>query len=268
MTSTDDRLSRNAELAMDYEQFISSVEDAVGPADGPVTLRALADRLSGVQARHVIVRLAPDPAPTPPPDGPAVHIDLDEYRPRVRERRQPERASRYRNAEVGVPTLLDVLGPEVFERRASQRSDDDSALRQPPVASVVPLSVYFGRVVAPAHVVDDVAKRFADAVLETLAERIGPVAVDGLVERLPVELRPVLKHAPHIYPGTGRHVRLQRLLDHVAERDDDCPMLDVQPERPMLAVRPEADSENELLHLARHLAFRLPSGYAVRWVDR
>jgi hypothetical protein len=36
----------------------------------------------------------------------------------------------------------------------------------------------------------------------------------------------------------------------------------------MLAVRPEADSENELLHLARHLAFRLPSGYAVRWVDR
>ncbi|MDT4930239.1 MAG: hypothetical protein QOF92_3106, partial [Pseudonocardiales bacterium] len=162
---------------MDYEQFISSVEDAVGPADGPVTLRALADRLSGVQARHVIVRLAPDPAPTTPPDGPVVHIDLDEYRPRVRERRQPERASRYRNAEVGVPTLLDVLGPEVFERRASQRSDDDSALRQPPVASVVPLSVYLGRVVAPAHVVDDVAKRFADAVLETLAERIGPVAV-------------------------------------------------------------------------------------------
>jgi uncharacterized protein (DUF2267 family) len=253
---------------MDYEQFISSVEDAVGPADGPVTLRALADRLSGVQARHVIVRLAPDPAPTPPPDGPVVHIDLDEYRPRVRERRQPERASRYRNAEVGVPTLMDVLGPEVFERRATQRPDDDSAVPQPPVASVVPLSVYFGRVVAPAHVVDDVAKRFADAVLEALAERIGPVGVDGLVERLPAELRPVLKHAPHIHPGTGRHVRLQRLLDHVAERDDDCPMLDVQPERPMLAVRPEADSENELLHLARHLAFRLPSGYAVRWVDR
>jgi hypothetical protein len=35
-------------------------------------------------------------------------------------------------------------------------------------------------------------------------------------------------------------------------------MLDVQPERPMLAVRPEADPEIELLHLARHLAFRLP----------
>jgi hypothetical protein len=116
MTSTDDRLSRNAELAMNYEQFISSVEDAVGPADGPVTLRSLADRLSGVQARHVIVRLAPDPAPTPPPDGPVVHIDLDEYRPRVRERRQPERASSYRSAEVGVPTLLDVLGPEVHRK--------------------------------------------------------------------------------------------------------------------------------------------------------
>ncbi|MGX7681222.1 DUF2267 domain-containing protein [Jatrophihabitans sp. DSM 45814] len=253
---------------MDYEQFISSVEDAVGPADGPVALRSLADRLSGVPDRQVFVRLARDPAPTPPPDGPPVHIDVDEYRPRVRERRQPKRASRYRSAEAGVPTLLDVLGPEVFERWAIQRSDDDSAVRPPPVASVVPLSFYFGRIVAPAHVVEDVPKRFADAVLETLAERIGPVAVDGLVERLPAELRPVLRHARHIYPGTGKHVRLQRLLDHVAERDDGCPMLDVQPERPMLAVRTEADPEIELLHLARHLAFRLPSGYAVRWMDR
>jgi hypothetical protein len=36
----------------------------------------------------------------------------------------------------------------------------------------------------------------------------------------------------------------------------------------MLTVRPEADPEIELLHLAGHPAFRLPSGYAVRWMDR
>jgi uncharacterized protein (DUF2267 family) len=250
---------------MDYEQFISSVEDAVGPADGPTTLRTLADRLSGVQARSVIVRLAPEPASTPLPSGPPVHIDLDEYRPRVGEWGHPG-GTAARRAEVVFSTLLEILGPDTFERRAGQPPEPLSS--RSPAVSAVPASVYFGKVAPPAHVVEDIARRFADAVLETLAERINPVEVDGLIERLPVELQPVLRHAPQIYPGTGKHVRLQRLLDHVAERDDTCEALEAQPSRPALSVRPEATIENDLLHLARQLAFRLPPGYTLRWDSR
>jgi uncharacterized protein (DUF2267 family) len=250
---------------MDYEQFVASVEDAVGPDDAPVTLRTLADRLSAVQVRVAPVRLARDPAPTPPPDGPAVHVDVDEYRPRVGA--SPRRESAYRTPEVVVDTLLDVLGPEIFERRAAQSAEPEPVVEtpQPAVQSRLPLSVFFGRVGPPAHVVDDVACRFADAVLETLAERISPVAVDGMVERLPTELRPVLAHATRIYPGTGKHTRLQRLLDHVAERDETCATIEAQPTRPVLSIRPASLSEAELLHLARSLALRLPPGYTVRW---
>jgi uncharacterized protein (DUF2267 family) len=249
---------------MDYEQFILSVEDAVGPDEGPTTLRTLADRLSGMQARHVIIRLAPDLAPTPLPSGPAVHIGVDDYLPKVGARRRMDRGAERRDAEAVFTTLLDVLGPEVFERRAAERP----APPQRPVVSAVPLSVFFGRVTPPAHVVEDVARRFADAVVETLAERINPVAIDDLVDRLPAALQPVLKHATHVYPGTGKHTRLQRLLDHVAERDDGCPALEAQPARPTFRVRPEVNSETELLHLARQLAVRLPPGYAVSWADR
>ena len=256
---------------MDYEQFISSVEDAVGPVDAPTTLRTLADRLSGVHVRSAVVRLAPEPAPSSVPAGPMVRIDLDDYLPPVAAWKGSP-ADTVRQAEAVFATLLDVLGPELFERQAFERRATRPlparGRPQSPVVAAVPLSVFFSRVTPPAHVVADTARRFADAVLETLAERMAPAEVAALVERLPAEMQCVLKYASHVYPGTGKHTRLQRLLDHVAERDDTCEELDAQPPRAPLAVRPEVGAEAELLHLARQLVVRLPPGYALSWERR
>jgi uncharacterized protein (DUF2267 family) len=257
---------------MDYEQFIASVEDAVEPTKEPATLRTLADRLSGMQTRRAVVRLAPELAPTPLPTGPVTHIDVDEYLPGIGDPKNLDRGIAHRNAEVVFETMLDVLGPEAFESVAIQRLDTEldtelgtelgtEAPPQRPMLSVVPLSVFFGRLAPPAQVTADTAQRFADAVVETLTERISAGAIDDLVERLPVELRPVLRHARDVYPGTGKHRRLQGLLDHVAERDDTCPALDAQPARPVLTLRAAAISEQDVLRLA----VRLPRGYTVSW---
>ena len=249
---------------MDYEQFIASVDDAVEPTREPATLRTLADRLSGTQTRRAVAQLAPELAPTPLPIGPVTHIDVDEYLPGIGNPKNLDRAMAHRNAEVVFETLLDVLGPEAFEQIAMPRSGTGSGTEAAPqrlMLSVVPLSVFFGRLAPPAQVTADTAQRFADAVVETLTERISPGAIDDLVERLPVELRPVLRHARDVYPGTGKHRRLQGLLDHVAERDDTCPALDPQPARPVLTLRAAAISEQDVLRLA----VRLPQGYAVSW---
>jgi uncharacterized protein (DUF2267 family) len=253
---------------MDYEQFIASVDDAVEPTQEPATLRTLADRLSGRQTRRAVARLAPELAPTPLPTGPVTHIDVDEYLPGIGDPKNLDRGMAHRHAEVVFETLLDVLGPEAFEQVAMPRSGTGSGTgfgtEAPPqraMLSVVPLSVFFGRLAPPAQVTADTAQRFADAVVETLTERISPGAIDDLVERLPVELRPVLRHASDVYPGTGKHRRLQGLLDHVAERDDTCPALDAQPARPVLTLRAAAISEEDVLRLA----VRLPPGYTVSW---
>jgi uncharacterized protein (DUF2267 family) len=256
---------------MDYEQFISSVEDAVGPAAEPHTLRTLADRLSGVQTRQVVVRLASELPATPLPTGPVEHLDVDAYLPGMAKRSSPNRSTARRNAEVVFQSLLDVLGPEVFENLITERVDRNRVDRNPvdrnsappPLISALPLSVFFDNVAPPASVVPDTTRRFADAVMETLTERIPPAAIEDLVERLPTELQPVLRHAREVYPATGKHRRLQRLLDHVAERDGSCPALDAQHARPVLTVRPAAISEQDL----SQLAIRLPKGYTVRWTN-
>lgn len=255
---------------MDYEQFISSVEDALGPAQCPATLRTLADRLSGVQIRQVVVRLAAQLAATPLPRGPIERVDLDGFQPGIA-RRRPGQGIAQHSADVVFATMLDLLSPQDYEQLATSGVGTSRA-PQPPMVSVVPLSVFFDNVAPPAQVTPDTTGRFADAVVEALAERIAPVAIDELVGRLPVEMHPVLKHARDVYPATGRHVRLQRLLDHVAERDDDCPALAAQPARPLLTVRaqrdagvdrdPDIDPEQGVAHLA----FRLPAGYTVSWL--
>jgi uncharacterized protein (DUF2267 family) len=114
------------------------------------------------------------------------------------------------------------------------------------------------RVADRAGVDAEAARRVTDAVLETLAERIGGREVEDLVARLPMELHPPLRAGDAASHGAARRMSLDDFVRRIAEREGVTPTEAREHARAVFATLREAVGEEEF----RDVSAQLPLEYA------
>jgi uncharacterized protein (DUF2267 family) len=217
-----------------YERFLATVEQlsdrpygAAEPA-ARATLQTLGELLSSQQARELAAEL-----PEPPRgwllDVEQHHQDLavTDFIARVAAREGSDQASAEKDAEAVLAALARVLRghelehltrhlPEEYTRlvREAEREHRDSGAR-----AVVVGDVFLERVARRAALEPAEARRAAEAVLETLAERLAGGAVDDLADELPQDLHPALERGESRTGGKAQRLSLDEFVRRVAERE-------------------------------------------------
>jgi uncharacterized protein (DUF2267 family) len=97
------------------------------------------------------------------------------------------------------------------------------------------------------------AMRAAEAVVETLAERISGGEIDDLDSRLPLELHPALERGRVASGDHARSMPLQSFLRRVAEREGVPPAEALVHARAVLATLREAVGDEEFLDVISEL---------------
>src|SRR4051794_38324903 len=90
-----------------------------------------------------------------------------------------------------------------------------------PAVRVMEADEFLRRVASRAGVDRPTAERAADAVLETLAERIAGGEVRDLIARLPLELHDLLRRGEQRTGGNAVPMSFDQFVGHVAERESD-----------------------------------------------
>jgi uncharacterized protein (DUF2267 family) len=257
---------------MDYEAFIRHVsegtglgrEDAVSASHA--VLQTLAERIAPGEARDLAALLPPELAPWVATTAPAEGFDADEFVRRVAEREGADVPTAERHAEVVFAALAAAVGDkELTDVAAELSSDYDRLLPRGRVRHAD--SERFLRRVAErgALPVDDLdpARRAAEAVLETLAERISGGEVDDLLARLPIELHPALKRGRKRNDGKARAMALDEFLRLVAEREGATPDQARDHARAVLRTLREAVDDDEFFDVTAQLGRDYVDGLAL-----
>ncbi len=95
--------------------------------------------------------------------------------------------------------------------------------------------------------------RAAEAVVETLGERISGGEVEDLEARLPLELRPALERGRAASGDHARSMPLQRFLSRIAEREGVPPAEALVHTRAVLATLREAVGDEEFFDVISEL---------------
>ena len=255
-------------MSDDYERFLDLVqqlahrsrEDAERAARA--TLQTLAERISAGQARDLAEQLPPELAPWIATTGDAEAFDVDEFLRRVAEREGAEVARAERDARA----VFAALGRSV--RRRKEIDDLVSELprnfgplldeAQGRFVHVVSAETFLAKVADRAGLDPAGARRAADAVLETLAERIAGGEVRDLIAQLPAELHEPLKRGDALSHGAARRMPADEFVLHVAEREGVAPGDALRHARAVFATLREAVPEQEFLDVTA----QLPRDYA------
>jgi uncharacterized protein (DUF2267 family) len=183
------------------------------------TLETLAERIDRGEAQQIAEQLPPEIAPWVATDGPAQGFDVDEFLRRVAERDGvgvPEAERRVR-AVFGV--LRHVLEKEYNDLVAELPKDFAPLLGRPPVPEVVSADAFSRRVSEYTGLDRDEAERAADAVLETLAERIAGGEVRDLINRLPARFHEPLERGDELTGGKAIRMSLGEFVLRVADQE-------------------------------------------------
>jgi uncharacterized protein (DUF2267 family) len=215
-------------VSHEHEQFLTTVQqkaDISRPAAeraAQATLETLAERLSAGEARDVAAELPPEVAPWLATDSGAEAFHVDEFIRRVAAREQVDLSTAERHARA----VFDALGrlvsaDELADMKAELPKDfaplvDEAEGR---FVRVLPAQDFLERVADRAGLDPGGARRAADAVLETLAERIAGGEVDDLISRLPVQLHEPLKRGKARIGGKATRMSLDDFVRRVAERE-------------------------------------------------
>jgi uncharacterized protein (DUF2267 family) len=255
---------------MDYEQFVSSVQDALAidrlSAERAVaaTLNTLADRLTREQARKLVALLPSEIGPqlfTGTPTAEA--FDVDEFLERVARRAGLDVPTARRQADVVLVAFARAVGPDEFDRIAATLPKDYAQLLpRGPAIEPPSMDTVVDDVASHADLDRDAARRAIDAVLVTLAEHIAPGEVDDLIVRLPVELHAVLKAAKSRNPGHATHVSMEQFLAEVAEREGTTFLDAERHARAVLTELRRALGDEEFFDVT----VQLPPEYARLWL--
>jgi uncharacterized protein (DUF2267 family) len=245
---------------MDYEQFMTTVEQHADisreRAEQAVraTLETLGERIADGEARDLVEQLPPEVAPWLPIAGPAERFDVDEFLARVARREDVDIASAERHVRAVFDALSRAVTPqELSDVIAELPADYAPLLPRGPYVEVVSAETFLRRVADRAAVDEDAARRVADAVLETLAQRIAGGEVEDLIARLPTALHEPLKRGMSNSGGKATSMSVEAFLERVAERegvDEDTARDHV---RAVLTTLREAVGEKEFLDVTDQL---------------
>jgi uncharacterized protein (DUF2267 family) len=211
---------------MSYEEFIRVIEvhAEIGWEEAERAARAvletLSERISGGQARDLAERLPPEAAAYVVNLGDAVGFDRDEFIRRVAEREDVDPRTAERHVRAVFTAIWRAVGRREMADVASELSRDYAPLLPVgPDVDVVSYDTFLERVADRAGVDGESARRAAEAVLETLAERIAGGEVQDLMVRLPDELHPPLERGDAESGGKATRMSLEEFVDRVAERE-------------------------------------------------
>jgi uncharacterized protein (DUF2267 family) len=250
-----------------YERFVTTIaqqaeiarEEAERAAQA--VLETLADRLSAGQARDLAAHLPPQVRPWLATTGGPEPFHADELVRRIAQRAGVglPTAERYARA-VFVALGRFVPAKEVEDMAAELPRDYRPLLEgiEPPPAQVMPVEELLERVARHAGVDRARARRVAEAVLETLAERISGGEVEDLAAQLPAELRPALERGNALSHGAARRMSLDEFVTRVAEREGVTPDEARDHVRAVFLTLREAVSSKEIADLEA----QLPKEYA------
>jgi uncharacterized protein (DUF2267 family) len=256
--------------AADHERFISTVQQMArlswdeAQRATQATLATLAERLSSGGANDIAAQLPEELRGYLETDTDADGFSASEFIRRVAER---EGVDDLDAAELHVRAVFDALQRFVDERELQQMeaelSKDYLALtapmtksRRPDVphaAEPLPLDDFLRRVADRAGTDVSTARRVADAVLETLGERIAHGEVEDLAAELAPELSAALEQGDAESDGRAQRMSLDEFLHRIAEREHVAP--DVAPDhaRAVFLTLREAVSEKEISDLLAQL---------------
>jgi uncharacterized protein (DUF2267 family) len=253
-------------MSYEHDQLITIVQQKAGisrkqaEAATRATLQTLAERLSAGEARDVTAQLPPELAPYLPPHGDAEGFDLEEFLRRMAEREGVDVPTAEEHARAVFAALRRTVDPDEIEDLAAELPKDFAPLvseAQGRFFELLPPETFYQRVADRAGIPVEHAPRAADAVLETLAERIAAGEVADLVTRLPVELHPALRRGAARTRHAAR-MSVDDFVDRVAEREDISPEQAREHVRAVFETLREAIDRREFLDITA----QLPAEYA------
>jgi uncharacterized protein (DUF2267 family) len=249
---------------MDHETFIDLVarEAALGREQAEraarATLQTLGDRIDREEARQLATELPPEDAPWIATSTPAAGFDVDEFLRRIADRAGVDLAQGRRAAAAVLDAVARAVSREEWDDLVAELpSDFAPLLPRGPYVEVVDAETFLGAVAEHAGVDRDRARRAAEAVLETLAERIAGGEVDDLVERLPMELHAPLRRGRDATGGQASRLDLAAFVHRVAEREGASDPEAAQHARAVLAALHETVGDAEF----RDVTAQLPEDY-------
>jgi uncharacterized protein (DUF2267 family) len=217
------------------ERFLSTIEllvgDSVPEAEtvAQATLRTLGERLTDEQARELSHEL-----PEPLRDWvlaaegtPRTPFDTDEFIRRVATRAGIDEDTAERAARAVLTALARVVRGQEFRRLAEQLPSEYKRLlheaEKRPLEREAPTSVvgdlFVERVARRAALDPPEARRAAEAVAETLGERLAGGEVEDLAENLPEDLHPALERGNARTNGKAQKMSLDEFVWRIAERE-------------------------------------------------
>lgn len=212
---------------MDNDRFFSIIEREAGvdretaETVARATLVTLAQRVTPA-ALHKIQEQAPEAvkswlSPKPPRE----LFGADEFVARVAQRTGADQDRARRYARAALLALSRGVTADAWDNMARELPADFAPLLEGSRRSRVPQPVdEFLQWVADRGGFDrETARHAAEAVLETLAERIAGGEVDDLAKELPPEFEPVLERGKKLGGGRAHKMPLEEFVRRIAERE-------------------------------------------------
>jgi len=239
-----------------YEEFLQPVRDSVdGDAEAAeqalrATLQTLAERIGRDEALHVVPALPPQAAPWLYTTGPAQGFGAADFVERVARREGTPAEVAERHAAAVLTALGRALDDEAY-RHLTARLPKTFAplLPRGEFAGTVTPEALLRKVAERAELDDDAALRVTEAVLETLARRIGGDA-DDLTVFLPVRLHPALRRGRQ---RPAPSLRVEDFLVQVAEQTGASTQDAARYARAVLTTLREVVDEDEFFDLQAQL---------------
>ncbi|MDX6701945.1 MAG: hypothetical protein QOF26_2171 [Baekduia sp.] len=250
---------------MDHETFIDVVAGEAGTGREQAeramsaTLQTLGEHLDREEARQVAAQLPPEVAPWIAKSAPgAERFDADEFLRRVAQRAGVDVGDARRHAAAVLDALSRAVSTKEWDDLVAELpSDFAPLLPRGPYVAVVEADTFLGLVAEHAGLDRDGARHAAEAVLETLAERIAGGEVDDLTVRLPLELHPPLRRGRDASGGQARRMGAAEFVHRVAELEGVSDLEAARHSRAVLLTLREAVGDEEF----RDVAAQLPDDF-------
>jgi uncharacterized protein (DUF2267 family) len=212
---------------MDSERFtrivhrVGRMREAEAERATRATLETLGERLDEDEATELAAKLPGELGAWVLTARDRGDFGLDEFLRRIAEREGVDPATARRHAEAVFAALAETIGLErLTEIVAALPADYDELLPPGDSNSVARTERFLRRVYERAPVRDETAaRRAAEAVLETLGERIAAGEVEDLLELLPVELHAPLRRGARNSGGKAEQMTLTEFLERIADRE-------------------------------------------------